>query len=429
MATAPKKPKESNKFIITETKLKLMMLNEKDKIKRIDLKSKKEEFSVLKRITVEDEPTDWVVCIKCNDNQLVKYDTAIGAGSVYSHLKSKSHTNNCGTKLVPVDKLLTKPVLMKDRQQIYDKFALWCAKDNRPFNIVESESFKALIGTLIKTVSKYGMVKTDDIVPCKETIRSHTNSLYQIIKSNLISSMAGVNYVNCTTDHWKDGMSGASYMTICIHYADSTGLKLNNRIIGSFEVVDKCAKTTIDNFNDKMNALGISTKVRLIVTDSASSQISAFRGMRWLPCAAHMMNLLQKYSFNLQDKKDTPDPIPTITRLIDSSKIIVKRVKKGNFSFELNSKLKQEVSARWDTIYDMLESISRNYQVLVGEEVLRQYMNDIGVGLLQELLDILVVLKQIRCMLCFDSNVTINQVYIAYLQIQKVMQPDTKKDF
>ena len=151
--------------------------------------------------------------------------------------------------------------------------------------------------------------------------------------------------------------------------------------------------------------------------------ISAFDGMKWSPCAGHNMNLLQKYAFNQQDNKDNPDPIPSITKLIDSAKCLVKRVRRGSFNFELISKLKQEIDVRWDSTYDMLESIQKNYHILVQEGTLRSLMDGIPAGLLEELIDILSPLKRMRMDLCSDDHSTFNTVVLTYLKIKKLMVP------
>lgn len=105
-------------------------------------------------------------------------------------------------------------------------------------------------------------------------------------------------------------------MTICCHYFNIDGKVLEQRVISTFEVGDKIAITTRDHLKKQLIKLNIESKMQIMVTDSASAMISAFEGMKWVSCSAHNMNLLQKYAFNQQDKKDVPDPIPPISKLI-----------------------------------------------------------------------------------------------------------------
>ena len=134
------------------------------------------------------------------------------------------------------------------------------------------------------------------------------------------------------------------------------------------------------------------------------------------------MCLLQQWAFNLQQKKDTPDPFPDITSLIASAKALVTHVKQSNYRLNLLTKLKQEVPTRWDTIYDMLESISKNYAVLEQEPRLEVYMADIIPGLLAELIKLLYPLKDMRMTLCADKNPTIHLVVMTYHDIKKLMK-------
>ena len=284
--------------------------------------------------------------------------------------------------------MLKKLIPMAYRQKIYDSMTLWCAKDNRPFNIIDGNGFKRMIETIIQVVAKLGVVDVNEIVPCKETLRNHFKSLFEELRTNLIKYLSSIDYINCTTDHWRETMSGASYMTVCIHYFEEQSKSLRSRIIATFEVGDKCALTTSNHFHDQLRQLNLESKLRIVVTDRATSMIAAFQSVKWLSCAAHNMNLLQKYSFNQQQNKDTPDPFPSITKLISASKSLVARVKKGNYNFDLICRLKQEVDTRWDSAYDMLDSISKNHQILVNEPSMRGFINDIAAGLLQEILEI-----------------------------------------
>ena len=87
--------------------------------------------------------------------------------------------------------------------------------------------------------------------------------------------------------------------------------------------------------------------------------------MEWIGCASHNLALAQKYSFGENDrKKGKKDPIESITRLIDSAKPLVIAVKLGGINTQIESRLKQHCDTRWDTIYDMLQSIVDNFDQL-----------------------------------------------------------------
>lgn len=422
MASSKKKPK----LAIDEEQLTTIIRLEKHRVNQVEC-GRETKFQIFKRITVDEKETDYVICLSCNDWKLIKYDTKKGASNVNYHLLKPTHLNKPNNNDQPtINKFMIKSIPMSDRQRVYDKIALWCAQDNRPFNIVESEAFKAVVESIIQVTTKVGMVDVNELLPCKETVRNHSKKLYEDLRLKLINYLKSVDYINFTTDHWKDKMSGASYMTICIHYFNQKIMTLENRTIATIEVGNKCADTTAASFQNELIKLEVESKLRMVVTDNASSMIKAFNGIKWISCAGHNICLLQKYSFNDQENKDIPDPFPQLSKLIISAKALVKRVKKGNYNFDLLCRLKQECETRWDSMFDMLESISKNYSILVSEPSLRSFMDDIGAGLLQEVLEIIRPVKKLRTALSSDKNITLNSVSLTYLEIRKIMVPCAK---
>lgn len=215
MASSSKRPK----LTISEEKLKHLMTNEKDKVLTINF-ARKGDYEVFKRVIFDDQETNYVICTSCNDQKLIRYDTAMGNASIRRHLSSSYHTkkpNHCVNQ-PSIKNFVAKSVPMRERQKIYDSMALWIATENRSFNIVEGKHFKNMIQTIIQVTSRIGMIDVDQIVPCKQTVRNHTDTLYQKIKLNLTSFLETIDSINCTTDHWKDNQSSANYMTISIHY-------------------------------------------------------------------------------------------------------------------------------------------------------------------------------------------------------------------
>lgn len=427
MSTPDKMPKKD----LNEQEVKDLVIAKSDRVTLIVVTNDtrtKDKFSVFKRIVVDGQESVYVKCTTCNDNEMIKYVTLFGSNNLNNHLKKPTHLNSGTNKKhqPSITQFTFKPVSMADRKHFCDVISLWVAKNNRPFNIVNDDGFRSVIDAVITLVTKTGMIRVDDIIPSKTTVRSHCSELYGKMRTKLMSSMDNIDYVNCTTDHWKDTMSGASYMAICIHYYDQQSNKLVSRIIGSFEVGNKCAATIKKDFMTKLTSLGIESKLRMVVMDSASSMIKAFEAIKWVPCAAHRMPLPQKYAFIDQENKDNPDPFPQVTMLLHNAKLLVKKVKKGDFKFDLATRLKQEVKTRWDSTFDMLQSVSKNYQVLMSEESLRQFMDNIPSGLLQEIVELLEPFQHLRTQLCSDIKVTFNLVSITYLEIKSIMKPTAK---
>ena len=200
---------------------------------------------------------------------MIPYDTVKdGSNGLNNHLKQIDHSQKSpgNSKQPKVAVFMKQHVPMTVRQRIFDKFAIWCATENRPFNIVESKTFKAVIDEIILVAVKYGKVDVNEIVPRKETVRQHASTVYERLRLKLKNFSGSIDYVHATTDHWKDSMSGASYMTVCIHYHNKEKRNLGSRIIETYEVGDKTAETTKSHFRDELNKLDYSqTKFSLLL--------------------------------------------------------------------------------------------------------------------------------------------------------------------
>lgn len=286
-------PKKKPRLVIDETKLIGYMRAEKDRITMIAAGS----FDTFRRICVDGEETDFVTCLTCNDSKLLIYDTKFGSSRLNNHLASSNHGNKSSgkTSTTTVANYMIKKASMSDRQKISDKIALWCAMDNRPYNIVESRAFKSMIQSIIDVVARNGKLDAQDILPVKATVGNHTLKVYDELKQKLIDHLEHIDYVNCTTDHWKDKISHADYMTVCIHYFNPSTGKLNNRILGSFEVGNKTAALTESKFKETLMEFKLESKLRMVVTDSASAKIiDGHRALliKWHCCRSiHSINM------------------------------------------------------------------------------------------------------------------------------------------
>lgn len=65
----------------------------------------------------------------------------------------------------------------------------------------------------------------------------------------------------------------------------------------------------------------------------------------------------------------------------------------------------------------MLESIAKEYHVLIDQPTLGTFMNDIDSRLLNEILELLKPLNDRHIALSSDKNVTFNSVVLTYLDI------------
>lgn len=389
-----------------------------------------ETFSVLpksqcfKRVVINGQNSDYVLCTECNDFELIKYDTKIGAAALNKHLKKHE---SCGDGEKQMQTKITQHTRRKptddDKSRLADAVAIACALDFRPFTMIEGMGMTHLIQVAMDIGNKRGNLDTDLIIPSADTVRRHLIIIYDKLKLELVQHFKPVKAINITTDHWSDNYSNANYMTITASYYHLILEKLFSRVIGTFAIKDKKSNTTIDEYIKQLKSFGINEKIRVIVTDNASNMKSAFQAYDWIACTAHDLALVQKYSFAMDKSSVSTNPIPSLRILTEASKELVKITKNSSVNNQLKTRLRQEVATRWDTYHDMYKSILDNYESLKRIDSVQVHLNKINRGLLEEPVNLLSPLKELRMKMSKDDEPTFQFVAMTHDAIIDLMQP------
>ncbi|RWS21706.1 uncharacterized protein B4U80_11788 [Leptotrombidium deliense] len=160
-----------------------------------------------------------------------------------------------------------------------------------------------------------------------------------------------------------------------------------------------------------LKEFGIDDKDLVFVTDNAIAMKSAFKNKIWMGCSSHNLNLVQKHAF-----KDLNGILEPIKLLLHHAKELVTWSKRSKDVAELKTTLKQCIEVRWDSRYNMLQSISDNYLSL--KELIRkkptgkvaEHLQYIPEDILKKLLFLLEPLKTTRISLCQEKEATIHLV-------------------
>lgn len=389
---------------------------------------RKDDYAEFKRIKLDDIKTDYVTCCQCNDKELIKYITKNGAGNLINHQNAnhKSRSNTPSTsKQQSMESFAMKSITLKDKYSMADMVAICCANEFRPFTLTEGKAFIDMIQFIIGLVTKRGLIDAATLLPSGDSVKNHIDSIDKKLRVKLIKEMETVNYVNCTSDHWKEDYSKRDYMAITVHYSDPKDGRLISRVIGSFEVEKKTALVTERQFAAHLGKFGLDKKVKLIVTDNGANMVKAFdknSKYDWIGCASHNLALVQKYSFGDELEDDETDPIPSVRNLLDTSKKLVTYVKQSCINSDLAIRLKQECPTRWDTNYDMLKSIFDDYDQLLKIPETGDYIDKINYNLLKSLVELLKPLKIIRKKFSVEDAPTFHLISVTYDRILDIMQ-------
>jgi len=134
----------------------------------------------------------------------------------------------------------------------------------------------------------------------------------------------------------------------------------------------------------------------------------AFKQDLWIGCASHNLNLAQKHAF------DNNENLFIIKLLIENCKQLVTWAKQSGFQNELEITLKKMIEVRWDSRYDLFNSIKVNYNNLrtISLENVKVYdhFKNIDEKLLNNLVEFLQPLKHVRIKLCSENMLTLYHV-------------------
>ena len=202
---------------------------------------------------------------------LKKYDEACISNDNRKAVPSTSSdkTSTASTEIQPTViqgfKGLTTPFRFNQKQ--LDSWIVNYIVDSvLPFNHVDSEAFKSLIGHMAPKL----------IVKSRKTYQNQAKSLFDSIKQVLVTEFTNAKYVCLTADHWSSHRKG--YMGVTAHWCghgDGEQRKQAclalRRILGrvTFDVIAETLQSIMEEF-------GLMGKVTHCITDSGSNFVKAF---------------------------------------------------------------------------------------------------------------------------------------------------------
>lgn len=132
-----------------------------------------------------------------------------------------------------------------------------------------------------------------------------------------------------------------------------------------------------------------------------------------------------------EDEDFEIDPLSQILDLVSTCKEIVTRVKRSRIQGQLSTTLKQAVSTRWNSIYVMMKSISKNLPDLkhVEDRQLQKNLMDINDNLLINVIKVLEHLDTATRLLSADKMPTLHLVVPVRVRLIKnlsIMADDTE---
>ncbi|KAK7882732.1 hypothetical protein WMY93_028906 [Mugilogobius chulae] len=147
------------------------------------------------------------------------------------------------------------------------------------------------------------------------------------------------------------------------HIAAFTG-NSTEALLENFRQFGSCreADLTLERFSRAfgVDATLMSSGRIVFVTDRGANIVAALRGYTRLNCSAHILNVILSSAFSEKVLEKTPD----LAELLVGAKRLVKYFKHSGLQNRLATSLKQSVETRWNSNYEMLNSILSQHETI-----------------------------------------------------------------
>ena len=371
-------------------------------------------------------PVPFVKCITCK--AILSYDSKSGTSHLSRHSKDCiPKSENVNTRQLKLSSSFSKTehISLSERQRFADLCAEWCARDPRPFLIVEDKGFYNIGQALIDIGARRGHFEFSQLVPCPNTVKNHLKKLVQVEKASFIRFLKNtcIDTFGITLDYWTCKETSDSYLTASLHYYYNT--KLEWVVLGTREFKEiKTGENTRQWISNIIYEFKIDEdKINLIfVTDNGTNLVKGFRNDTHLRCACHCLNLAIEYGLSKSSEQ--------LTKMIDSCKKLVAHFKRAGIQKKLDGvSLKQQVSTRLNSLYVMFDSIMINYsdiEVILEERNEIEFLSDVNFGTISDLTEFLKVFKQASEELSADDSPTIHLVVPWYYYLRNISKANSK---
>ncbi|CAF1530213.1 unnamed protein product [Adineta ricciae] len=363
-----------------------------------------------------DQYQPFVQCQLCYE--ILSYSISNGTSTISSPVTNCLDKSKQIKKNKTLHNYLSKPacvnVSVDDKRSITIACAKFCAFDLRPFNIVKGNGFNVLCQCLINLGHQYGCGKlgaplTSSILPDPTNVSrtiSHISEEYrEKLKQVLKDDLQQVKLLGISTDYWKNSGTSESYLTINIHYSKDAQ-NISHMLQASLFEQSKTGDNTRDKIFATLSRYGIDpNEFHIIyVTDNESNLVCGLKGEVHLRCVCHCLNLALQNGVTL---------CPGFESLIKSCQNVCTHFKRCEMNQSLPTSLKLNVDTCWNSIHDMLESISLNFQQcedLLFDQNETFYLNDISRKVVMDFVKFLSLFKVASEEISADKTPTLHLV-------------------
>lgn len=369
--------------------------------------------------------SNFVRCSKCNEFQ--EYN-----GSSTTQL----NRHKCSKPQQTLD-LFVKSNKTKIKEEDFEKVKNACVKfitkDIRPYYAVEGDGFFDLMICMINIGMKYPYISESEIeklIPSRNTVKGQVEKFAGDMKSKITNyfrqALEYTGGFSATTDLWSDDFKNNTYICLTAHINLFENKKIvSKRFImhlNKFDAITKSGPLLEKEIIEIFEEFGVSEqclKSRVVfVTDRGPNIKLALNKFQRIYCFAHIVNNIVEDMCKHADVK----------KLITDAASLVKFIKSANLNHRCKPTLKSYTKTRWNTVYEMLNSIYLNYsniiEILNEKERLTnenyvERITNLSKFQIKEVTDFLKIFKDITDDVEGEKYVTLYYVVPSFERIQK----------
>lgn len=234
-------------------------------------------------------------------------------------------------------------------------------------------------------------------------------------------------------DCWMDSGTKTTYFGLTVHYISSVNgqLFLNDRVLIIRELSADIAKSgeyirsKIMEYLREFELVDCIEKNLVFISDRGSNMVNAVRVMNNAHCFAHLLNNTMSKVFK-KDSSKANDQQTWAYKMVQAVTSIVKYFKSSALAKQFKPALQSNVCTRWNTIFTMVESFVRHWELI--NQILRSSnkhiddLNSLSLSELNILLDFCRVFKTCTDDLEASHHPTLCHVIPNYLKISNHLQ-------
>jgi len=280
---------------------------------------------------------------------------------------------------------------------------------------------------LINVGAKYGDVQVESVLPHSSTVSRKTSDVAAKVREKFLPEVKdAIKKQSCAfdADMWSDKYTKTAYLTMTAQYVTKE-FEMKSLVLFTTSFPAELAKTgeNIRKYSEssllKLGIIDADTDEIAHLTDEGGNMIVAYAKKKRLSCAAHNLATVLRH---LLSHKFLQEKAPTVYEGLQVAKNVVAYLKRSGLCQLLSHSVKSLLEPRWDTVVDMLDSLSVVFPEVVTLLTKRNEQRRLegwDGELMSEVMELLMEFKKITKELQAKKVPTIQNVVVRYHDLLK----------